>query len=151
MRPGNGFDRQSCVRCKTQNNKFSSFNDSVGGKKMTTKRAKTKMLAGLLTLLALSAFSVFVMAGGALEPSAAPGVVMKTLDEVEPRVPVQSLPGDANSLHVINEPGSYYLTDNITGVSDKNGIEIASDNVTLDLKGFALIGVPGSGDGITCV
>jgi len=54
---------------------------------------------------------------------------------------------------VIDQPGSYVLTCNITvSTVQTNGIEIETDNVTLDLNGNTLIG-PGkegssSGDGI---
>jgi parallel beta-helix repeat protein len=67
---------------------------------------------------------------------------MKTLVEVEPRVAVQSLPGNETALYVISDPGSYYLTGNITGVEGKHGIEVASDAVSIDLNGFSLIGSP---------
>jgi Right handed beta helix region len=57
-------------------------------------------------------------------------------------------PGDANSSFKITEPGSYYLADNITGEAGKHGIEITASNVTLDLNGFALIGVTDSLNGV---
>ena len=76
---------------------------------------------------------------------------MKTLDQVEPRKEVNATntPGNAQNLFVINAPGSYYLSGNITGVSGKNGIFIIGADVSLDLNGFVLTGVPGSLDGIT--
>ena len=49
---------------------------------------------------------------------------------------------------VISDPGCYVLTSNLNGVSGQNGITILADNVTIDLNGFALIGVTGSLDGI---
>ena len=116
---------------------------------MKTKQKKTKTAVSVLVLAGLVVFALAAV-GGNLEPSAPPGPTMKTLDEVEPRIAVQSLPGDANSLYVISEPGSYYLTGNITGEPNKCGITIAANNVTVDLMGFSLIGVPGSLDGI-CV
>lgn len=102
---------------------------------------------GVLVLAGTFMFSLFA-AGGNLEPIGPPGPTMKTLTEVEPRIPVQSLSGDANSLYVISQPGSYYLTGNITGEPNKGGIMIAANNVTVDLMGFGLIGVPCSGRGI---
>lgn len=77
---------------------------------------------------------------------------MKALDQIEPRTIVNAAntPGDASSLFKITQSGSYYLTGNIQGVPGKHGIFIASDNVTIDLKGFAVIGAgPGNFDGIT--
>ncbi|MFN2622342.1 MAG: hypothetical protein ABR611_05800 [Chthoniobacterales bacterium] len=75
---------------------------------------------------------------------------MKTLDQVEARTPVDAghTPGDANNQFIINTPGSYYLTGNISGVSGKNGISITVDSVTLDLNGFALLGNSASLNGI---
>src|ERR1051325_32592 len=71
---------------------------------------------------------------------------MKTLSEIEPRIAVNATntPGDATSLFQITQPGSYYLTGNITGVVGKNGVAIAASGVTLDLNGFDLLGVAGS-------
>lgn len=69
----------------------------------------------------------------------------------EPRIAVSAIntPGDADSLFKISQPGSYYLTGNVTGVVGKHGIEIAATGVTLDLNGFELRGVAGSLDGVS--
>jgi len=86
---------------------------------------------------------------GDLDPPPGPiGPTMKTLTEVEPRTAVQALPGSSSALYLIERPGSYYLTDNVSGAKGKNGIEIAASGVTLDLRGFELVGVPGSLDGV---
>ncbi|XVJ59209.1 MAG: hypothetical protein HEQ23_07330 [Tepidisphaera sp.] len=88
---------------------------------------------------------------GPLDPPAGPvASTFKTLGEVEPRVAINAAntPGDADSLFRITQPGSYYLTDNVTGVSGKVGIEISVENVTIDLSGFTMTGVPGSLGGI---
>ncbi len=71
---------------------------------------------------------------------------MKTLDQVEPRIAINATntPGDATSLFIISQPGSYYLTGNVTGVSAKDGIRITANGVTLDLNGFEMLGVAGS-------
>lgn len=76
----------------------------------------------------------------------------KSLTEVEPRTPINATttPGDSDSLFKISQPGSYYLTGNVTGVVGKHGIEIAASGVTVDLSGFDVLGVPGMGafDGV---
>jgi hypothetical protein len=66
----------------------------------------------------------------------------------EPRTPVQSLPSSASALHVISAPGSYYLTENIQGVSGLHGIQILSSDVQLDLGGFHLYGAPPDATGL---
>jgi hypothetical protein len=48
----------------------------------------------------------------------------------------------------ISQPGSYYLTGNIKGVSGKHGIDITTNGVVLDLSGYQVEGVPGSLTGI---
>ena len=87
---------------------------------------------------------------GNLVPSSTPGPVMKSLDQLQARTPISAAttPGDADSLFKITQPGSYYLTGNVTGVASKYGIEIAAHGVSLDLMGFSLTGVPGSFEGI---
>jgi parallel beta-helix repeat protein len=57
-------------------------------------------------------------------------------------------PGDPTAVFVISQPGSYCLGSNTVGESGKNGIRIDADNVTLDLAGFAMLGVGGSLSGI---
>lgn len=58
------------------------------------------------------------------------------------RTPISSLP------FTINQCGSYFLTACLTGAAGQNGITIEADNVTVDLNGFTLIGVPGSLNGV---
>lgn len=106
---------------------------------------KTKLIAAL-TITTVSA----LVAQGPLTPPGAPAPTMKTLQQIEPRIEINATntPGDADSIFKITEPGSYYLTGNVAGVSGKHGIEIAASDVTLDLMGFSLTGVGGTLSGI---
>jgi hypothetical protein len=67
---------------------------------------------------------------------------MKTLDEVEARIPVGPVttPGTAVTVYRITQPGSYYLTGDVAGEAGKSGIEIDANQVTLDLNGYAVQG-----------
>lgn len=101
-------------------------------------------------IIAIALAAVWITAGPLNPPPGPITPTLKPLAEIEPRIPINATttPGDATALFRITQPGSYYLTGNITGAVDKHGIEIRTSNVTLDLSGFALIGVAGSLDGI---
>ncbi len=110
----------------------------------TDRRA---MLAGIGGLAA-GALLVGKAHAGPLNPPAGP---IAPTPGPEPRTAINltNTPGDADSLFKITQPGSYYLTGNITGVAGRHGIEIAASGVTLDLMGFDLGGVPASLDGVS--
>src|SRR6185295_11021300 len=109
--------------------------------------------ATLVALISLAATGLIVFSAwaGPLNPPGGPVTsTNKTLTEVEPRIAINATntPGDADSVFRIAGAGSYYLAGNVTGVSGKAGIEIASNDVTVDLMGFELLGVAGSLAGV---
>lgn len=63
---------------------------------------------------------------------------MRSLDQIEPRTPIGSVP------FIISRPGSYYFTGPLHHGGTGAAIEIAASDVTLDLNGFALTGTPSS-------
>ncbi len=89
-------------------------------------------------------------AQGSLPPQGTPSSAIKSPGPIEARTPVDAThtPGNAETLFRITRPGSYYLTGNITGVSNKYGIEILADNVTFELNGFSLLGKSNALSGI---
>lgn len=94
------------------------------------------------------ALTTAALAGDLNPPAGAVGPSMKPLSEVEPRIAINAIntPGDAASVFKITQPGSYYLTGNVTVPASRVGIRIAASNVTIDLNGFCLIG-DGAGSG----
>lgn len=102
-----------------------------------------KKLMWMGCCLALGASSM----AGTLTPPGAPAPTMKPLSEIEPRVPIQSLTGDATAAYVISQPGSYYLTGNVVVSDARGGILVTTDSVTIDLAGFQLLSTGGGNYG----
>jgi hypothetical protein len=101
-------------------------------------------------VLALTLTTASPLFAGDLTPPASVTPSMKTLDQIEPRIPVGPLttPGDADSVYRIDQPGSYFLTGDVVGAVGKHGVEIVVPDVEFDLGGFTLRGVAGSLNGI---
>ena len=102
-------------------------------------------IAGIVSLPGL-------VCGGDVEPppeavdgSGNPVSTMKTLDQVEPRIPI---PGSTTPISFFNitQSGSYYLTGDRHASGE--GISVAANDVTIDLNGFSLVGNSGIDSGI---
>jgi parallel beta-helix repeat protein len=107
-------------------------------------RSTTGLTAILITTLATTAF-----AGPLDPPSGTISSTMKTLDQVEPRIPINSdnTPGDDDSLFKITQSGSFYLTSNIrilNFLDPYHAIEIVASDVTLDFSGYSLSALLGA-------
>jgi hypothetical protein len=80
---------------------------------------------------------------GSLTPPGPPAPMMKTLEQIEPRIPITNLPW------TITAPGSYYLVTNLVGDAvAPDGIIVQVNDVTIDLRGFVLQGGAAGGNGI---
>lgn len=99
-----------------------------------------KKILVVLTLL----LAVNFVAAGDLNPPAAPSSTMKTLGEVEPRIPL----GQADFPVTISQSGSYYLTENVTLATGHNAFTVYVDNVSIDLMGYTVIGHSSGGSGV---
>lgn len=100
---------------------------------------KLKTITTLLALAALSTvnhqLSTARAQGSLTPPAGAPAPVMKSLDQIEARTPISSLP------FTITNSGSYYLTTNLAGnvtIYATYAIDIAASGVSLDLNGFTI-------------
>lgn len=124
----------------------SAFQQSDVAAQINPRRA---MLAGLGGLAA-GAFLASTANAGPLSPPSGP---ISSTPGPEPRIPInaQNTPGDGSKLFRITQPGSYYLAGNVQGVSGRIGISIEASNVSIDLMGYALLGVPGSAQGLRTV
>jgi hypothetical protein len=97
------------------------------------KTNKLTLVAAATLLLTFNSNYSTAYAQGNLAPPGAPAPTMKSLDQIEARTPIAFAP------FTITEPGSYYLTTNITAnAASSNAISIMADNVTLDLNGFTI-------------
>lgn len=125
-------------------------------KKTKNSNNKTimKKITNLLTVAAFLSCLNFINCtasaqGSLTPPPGAPKPVMKSLDQVEARTPlIPGAPGVTytNGLYTITQPGSYYLTENLTRTNGTwaDFIFLATNNVTLDLNGFTLFGTTGN-------
>ena len=101
-------------------------------------RKEIKVVLAVFGVVMLLAAISTLMAGDLNPPGPPTNGTMKTLDEVEPRIPISQ----ADIPKTISEPGSYYLTEDVN--SAVTAITVAVNDVTIDLMGYTIKG-PDSG------
>ena len=112
----------------------------------------TRVRAALVAAITNATATLTTPAGPHTPPPGAPSSTNTTLQQVEPRTDVTTLPGGSGSFHRITAPGSYYVPRNITiGTPNLTLIEVDADNVTIDLRGFQLDGFNSAGTGIEII
>lgn len=113
----------------------------------TQRRA---LLAGIGGIAAGAFLGSRAEAGPLAPPPGPPTPTARPLGEIEPRILIgpDTTPGDATAIHIISQPGSYYLGGDVAGETGKSGIIVMADGVAIDLMGFRLEGAPGAAAGI---
>jgi hypothetical protein len=113
---------------------------------MTNDLDRRLLLGGLTGAAGIAALSAMAK-GGPINPPAGP---VGSTPGPEPRVAVNSVntPPSGNALFRISQPGSYYLTGNISVTSPGSAVLIAVPGVTLDLNGFTITGNGGNSVGV---
>lgn len=109
--------------------------------------------ARAISALALAATPA--LAGDLTPPGGSVAPTMKTLDQLRPGTPLSDVPPGPASAHLITEPGTYYLTEELAVGLGQTGIEISLDGlppgeyyVCIDFAGHPIRMQPGSIDGI---
>jgi hypothetical protein len=106
----------------------------------TTNRTQTVLLVLILAVgVAIVAMLATGVRGGPLDP---PGAPASTDGVRQAGMPISSLP------FTLSQPGSYYVTRDLTAAFGQNGVTISASNVTLDLNGFTLHGTSQTGDAV---
>lgn len=105
--------------------------------------ALPRLTAAWLIGVTLSCITSSAHAGPLDPPPGTVAPAYKTLDQVRPGTPIESVP------YIISAPGVYFFTGNLdyAGKAPDPAIRIEAPNVTLDLSGFTLTG-PGPESGV---
>ena len=110
-------------------------------------------------ILAIISLSGSLFAQGSLTPPGAPAPTMKTLAEIDAAIAnvgtaVSQIQGEARTPisqagTTITTPGSYILTTNLVSTGGGSGVNISTNNVTVDLNGFSILCAGANGQGIS--
>lgn len=114
-------------------------------------RAFVQTMAVLSLALTAGVLSERAAAGPLSPPSGVVTSTGKTLREVAPETAITppTNPTSFAAMIRISQSGNYYLTgDLVISTPGFAGIEITANDVTLDMRGFRIVGIPGSTLGI---
>lgn len=102
------------------------------------------LIAGA-SLLGAAALARRARAGDLNPPPGPVAPTGRTLKEIEPRTPIQSLPGTPDYMFVISQPGSYFLAGDIAVPPNMRAIlvNVPAGDVSIDMEGFAIRGNSG--------
>lgn len=108
------------------------------------------LLGGLAGAAGVSALGAIARAGPLDPPAGAVTGTSKPLGEIEPRIAINTTntPGTTSTVFRITQPGSYYLTGNVTVPANRAAIQVAAGNVTIDLNGCTIGGSGSTSNGI---
>lgn len=104
---------------------------------------RTKISTAIVAAaLAASLLAAPAPAGPLTPPPGTPAPTNKTLSDLEPRIALSAAntPGDADHVFIIDEPGSYYLTENLVVPAGMSGVRLETNFINLDLNGFTING-----------
>src|SRR5436309_14651865 len=95
-----------------------------------------------------SFFAAQTLAGSLEPPAGPPSPSGRSLQEVEPRTPINTLAAGGGALHLVSAGGSYKLTGNLSVPGGSLAIRVATtEPVSIDLNGFAIQANGGGGGG----
>lgn len=94
-------------------------------------------IGAVFAILSAAAVGVFALAEPSLSPPPGP-IAESGRFGLGTALSLTNTPGDADSHFKITQPGHYYLTGNVVSSASGSAIEVAADNVVIDLNGFTL-------------
>ncbi len=101
-------------------------------------------------LVLIASLTSFALAGPLTPPSGSPASTYKTLHEVNPSRPIDSLAvNPANGAFIIRDPGAFHLTNHINlSPADTAAIEVRASDVLIDFRGFRVRGTGANADAV---
>lgn len=99
--------------------------------------SRASIVGGVIAIVIGTGFGVYALAGPSLNPPAG-AIVESGRFGLGTALSAANTPGDADSHFRITQPGVYYLTGNVISSASGSAIEVAANNVVIDLNGFEM-------------